>query len=140
MLLTKSTDATKFSNSNCRFNVSPSRVHPGRPERRRWMSSSLKGGMVSPVRVARLVPSATETLFALGLGESVVGVTHECDYPQAAATLPSLTRSVLPEGLSAAEIDAAVKERTQRGESIYGLDEDLLRELDPDLLVPQPVR
>jgi len=68
-----------------------------------------------------------------------VGVTHECDYPQAAAELPSLTRSVLPEGLSAAEIDAAVKERTQRGESIYALDADVLRELDPDLIVTQAV-
>jgi iron complex transport system substrate-binding protein len=95
--------------------------------------------MVSPVRIASLVPSATETLFALGLGPSVVGVTHECDYPQAAARLPSLTRSVLPEGLAAAEIDAAVKERTQRGDSIYELDADLLRSLEPDLIVTQAV-
>jgi iron complex transport system substrate-binding protein len=103
------------------------------------MSSSLKTGIVSPVRIASLVPSATETLFALGLGSSVVGVTHECDYPEAARDLPSLTRSVLPPGLSSAEIDAAVKERTRRGESIYELDADVLASLDPELIVTQAV-
>ncbi|MGB7588211.1 MAG: cobalamin-binding protein, partial [Solirubrobacterales bacterium] len=61
------------------------------------------------MRVASLVPSATEMLFALGLGESVVGVTHECDYPREARSLPQLTRTVLPDGLDASEIDAAVK-------------------------------
>jgi iron complex transport system substrate-binding protein len=58
--------------------------------------------MVVSVRIASLVPSATEMLFALGLGDSVVAVTHECDYPDAAAELPHLTRSVIPEGLPAA--------------------------------------
>jgi iron complex transport system substrate-binding protein len=76
-------------------------------------------------------------LFALGLGDDVVGVTHECDYPEAAQDLPPVTRDVLPAGLSAAEIDAAVKERTLEGESIYALDEELLRELEPDLIVTQ---
>jgi iron complex transport system substrate-binding protein len=89
------------------------------------------------VRIASLVPSATETLFALGLGDDVVGVTHECDYPPAARTLPHLTRSVLPEGLSAAEIDEAVRERTQRGEAIYELDASTLLDLEPELIVTQ---
>src|SRR4051794_711329 len=78
-------------------------------------------------------------LFALGLGDSVVAVTHECDYPPAAEGLPHLTRSVVPESLSAAEIDSAVRERTERGEALYELDADVLRELDVDLIVTQAV-
>ena len=91
------------------------------------------------MRIASLVPSATEMLFALGLGDSVVAVTHECDYPPEAEGLPSLTRSVIPEDLSAAEIDAAVRERTGRGEALYELDHEALRELDVDLIVTQAV-
>jgi iron complex transport system substrate-binding protein len=89
------------------------------------------------MRIASLVPSATETLFALGLGPDVVGVTHECDYPAEAAALPHLTRTVIPEGLSSAEIDVAVRERTQKGESLYELDAQTLHELEPDLIVTQ---
>jgi iron complex transport system substrate-binding protein len=91
------------------------------------------------MRIASLVPSATEMLFALGLGDSVVGVTHECDYPHEAAERPHLTRSVIPEGLSAAEIDREVRERTAAGSAIYELDDDELRELEPDLIVTQAV-
>lgn len=91
------------------------------------------------MRVASLVPSATEMLFALGLGRSVVGVTHECDFPPEASDLPHLTRSVIPEGLDAAGIDRAVRERTEAGEAIYALDEELLHELQPDLIVTQQV-
>ncbi len=76
-------------------------------------------------------------LFALGLGPQLVAVTHECDYPEAALDLPRVTRDVLPAGLSAAQIDAAVKERTLAGESIYELDADALHELEPDLIVTQ---
>jgi iron complex transport system substrate-binding protein len=89
------------------------------------------------MRIVSLVPSATELLFALGLGDGVVGVTHECDYPAQARDLPRVTRDVLPAGLSAAEIDAAVKERTLAGESIYELDAEALHELAPDLIVTQ---
>jgi iron complex transport system substrate-binding protein len=89
------------------------------------------------VRIVSLVPHATELLFALGLGEDIVGVTHECDYPQAARAIQPVTHDVLAGGLSAAEIDAAVRERTERGESIYELDEQLLRALEPDLVVTQ---
>jgi iron complex transport system substrate-binding protein len=89
------------------------------------------------VRIASLVPSATETLFALGVGDEVIAVTHECDHPPGVQELPHLTRSVIPEGLSPGEIDAAVLERTQRGEAIYELDEDRLADLDPDLIVTQ---
>ncbi|WP_320672861.1 ABC transporter substrate-binding protein [Patulibacter defluvii] len=90
-----------------------------------------------PRRIVSLVPHATELLFALGLGDRVVGVTHECDAPAAALALPHVTADVLPPGLSAAEIDRAVRERTARGEAIYRLDEQRLAELDPDLIVTQ---
>ncbi|HXD64916.1 MAG TPA: cobalamin-binding protein [Solirubrobacteraceae bacterium] len=89
------------------------------------------------MRIVSLVPSATEMLFALGLGDDIVGVTHECDYPPEAQARPKVTRDLLPAGLTAAEIDAAVKERTLAGESIYALDADALHELEPDLIVTQ---
>jgi iron complex transport system substrate-binding protein len=91
------------------------------------------------VRIASLVPSATEMLFALGLGEQVVAVTHECDYPPEAASKPHLTRTVIPEGLSAAEIDAEVRRVTGEGRHLYELDETALSELDVDLIVTQAV-
>ena len=78
-------------------------------------------------------------LFALGLGDRVAAVTHECDYPPGAEQLPHLTRSVIPEGLDAAAIDAAVRERTGRGEALYELDEETLEELGVDLIVTQAV-
>jgi iron complex transport system substrate-binding protein len=84
-----------------------------------------------------LVPHATELLFALGLEREIVAVTHECDYPPAALARQRITRDVLPDGLTAAEIDAAVRERTLRGEAIYELDRDALAALEPDLIVTQ---
>jgi len=91
------------------------------------------------MRIASLVPSATEMLFALGAGGDVVAVTHECDYPPAARGLPHLTATVLAEGLSAGEIDAAVKEVVGSGQALYSLDEERLAELAPDLIVTQAV-
>ncbi len=78
-------------------------------------------------------------LFALGLGDDVVAVTHECDYPEGVEQLPHLTRSVIPTGLEAAEIDIAVRERTSRGEALYELDDELLAELGVELIVTQAV-
>jgi iron complex transport system substrate-binding protein len=89
------------------------------------------------VRIVSLVPHATELLYALGLGDSVVGVTHECDWPPEAQEAAQVTRDVLPTGLDAAGIDAAVRERTEAGQAIYALDEELLAELEPDLIVTQ---
>ena len=89
------------------------------------------------MRIVSLVPHATELLFALGLGDDVVAVTHECDFPEDARSLPHITRDVLGPGLDAAAIDAAVRERTERGEAIYELDEDALHDLEPDLIVTQ---
>jgi iron complex transport system substrate-binding protein len=89
------------------------------------------------MRIVSLVPHATELLFALDLGEQVVGVTHECDHPAEAQRRRHVTRDRLPAGLSAQEIDAAVRSFTDGGDSIYELDEDALRELRPDLIVTQ---
>ncbi|RIK42945.1 MAG: cobalamin-binding protein [Chloroflexi bacterium] len=90
------------------------------------------------MRIASLLPSATEIVGALGLEETLVGVSHECDYPpDVVAGLPRLTRSALPAGLSAAEIDREVSARLRRGEGIYELDEALLAALQPDLLITQ---
>lgn len=83
------------------------------------------------------MPSATETLFALGLGSQVAAVTHECDYPPDALNLPKVTRDVIGPGLPPAEIDAAVRALTEEGRSIYELDEEGLRRLRPDLIVTQ---
>jgi iron complex transport system substrate-binding protein len=93
--------------------------------------------MLSSMRIVSLVPHATELLFALGLGDQVVGVTHECDHPAEARERRHVTRDRLPAGLDAAGIDAAVRERTEAGEAIYELDEGALRELRPDLIVTQ---
>jgi iron complex transport system substrate-binding protein len=91
------------------------------------------------MRIASLVPSATEMLFALGLGDSVVAVTHECDFPAQARALPHLTRTVLGEGLNAREIDTAVKTTVGEGRALYELDEERLAELAPDLIVTQAI-
>lgn len=91
------------------------------------------------MRIASLVPSATEMLFALGVGDQVVGVTHECDHPTQAARRPHLTRTVIPDGLSPAEVDAAVRDRVQAGKPLYELDEELLAGLSVDLIVTQAV-
>jgi iron complex transport system substrate-binding protein len=104
---------------------------------RRAHGSSTITPILSLVRIVSLIPSATETLFALGLGSDVIAVTHECDYPPAARELPKITRDVLEPGLSPREIDAAVKERTLAGASIYELDHELLHDLRPDLIVTQ---
>src|SRR3712207_2401754 len=89
------------------------------------------------MRIVSLVPHATELLFALGLGDQVVGVTHECAPPAEAQERRHVTADRLPAGLESAEIDAAVREYTERGEAIYALDEEALHELEPDLVVTQ---
>lgn len=89
--------------------------------------------------IASLVPSATEMLAALGLLDRVVAVTHECDHPPEAASKPHLTRTVIPDGLTSAEIDAEVKRVTGEGRALYELDEELLERLGPGLVVTQAV-
>lgn len=91
------------------------------------------------MRIASLVPSSTEMLFALGIGDRVVGVTHECDFPAEAASKRHLTRSIIPDGLDAGQIDEAVRDAVGAGRHLYELDEEALRELDPGLIVTQAV-
>ena len=91
------------------------------------------------MRIASLVPSATEALFALGLGDDVVAVTHECDFPPEATARPRLTRSVLEPGIGAAQIDSRVRELVGAGRALYELDEPTVAELEPDLIVTQAV-
>src|SRR3989442_11866076 len=91
------------------------------------------------MRIASLVPSATELLFALGLGDQVIAVTHECDWPPEAASIPHLTRTVIPPGLSAAEIDQVVRETVGAGRPLYELDAERLAGQRPDLIVTQAV-
>ena len=89
------------------------------------------------MRIVSLVPHATEICFALGLGDQVVGVTHECDWPPEAAQATPVTADLLPQGLDSAAIDAAVREKTSGGEAIYSLDAATLKELEPDLIITQ---
>lgn len=89
------------------------------------------------MRIVSLLPSATEILFAIGAGPDVVGVTHECDFPEAAKSLPALTSSALPSSGDAAEIDRHVRRSLHSGSSLYHLDAELLERLSPDLIVTQ---
>ncbi len=90
------------------------------------------------MRIASLLPSATEVVFAVGAGDEVVGVSHECDYPAAARDLPVLTGpAVETRGLPQAEIDAAISNLLASGGSTYDIDVPRLRELRPDLVITQ---
>lgn len=91
------------------------------------------------MRIASLVPSSTEMVYALGLGDQMVAVTHECDYPAEAALLPHLSDTVIPEGLEPAAIDAEVKRVVGLGEPLYGLKADVLEAAAPDLIIAQDV-
>jgi iron complex transport system substrate-binding protein len=102
-----------------------------------WLPNSPGDHYSHTVRIVSLVPSATEMLFALGLQDEILAVTHECDYPPQVLGLPKLTRDALPSGLTAGQIDAAVRARTDQGKAIYELDSELLHELAPDLIVTQ---
>jgi iron complex transport system substrate-binding protein len=85
-----------------------------------------------------LLPSATEIVYALGLGDQLYGVSHECDYPPEAAAKPTLIRSAFDQSsLSSLEIDHAVMERLRSGEGVYTIDQDLLRQAEPDLILTQ---
>ena len=90
------------------------------------------------MRICSLVPGATEVLFALGLGESVVGVTHECDWPPEAEGRPRVTASELQSGdLSSAAIDNAVAEAAREGKALYAIDEDVWEKIRPEVVVAQ---
>jgi iron complex transport system substrate-binding protein len=89
------------------------------------------------MKICSFLPSGTEILFALGLGDSVCGVTFECDYPAEARSKPVVVYSKLPPGLREKEIDTKVKGFSQCGESLYRLDAEKLREIQPDVIVTQ---
>lgn len=90
------------------------------------------------MRICSLVPGATETLFALGLGESVVGVTHECDWPPEAESRPVVTASLVQTGdLAGAEIDRLVAAAANDGKQLYAIDEERWAEIDADAVVLQ---
>lgn len=89
------------------------------------------------MRIISLVPNGTEILFAVGAGDLVLGVSHECDYPPEARTRPILTGSALTPGMSASEVDQAVSAQVGSGLSLYTLDEARIADLEPDLIVTQ---
>jgi iron complex transport system substrate-binding protein len=89
------------------------------------------------MRIVSLLPSATEILFGIGAGDQVVGVTHECDFPDEARTRTALTSSLLPADLDAAGIDRHVRASVHSGSSLYGLDDVKLATLEPELIVTQ---
>lgn len=89
------------------------------------------------MRIVSLLPSATEIVCALGLGEQLVGVTHECDYPEFVRALPKVTTTLIPTTAASAEIDALVRERLKTQRALYSLDLPALERLAPDLIVTQ---
>lgn len=90
------------------------------------------------MKIISLLPSATEIVCALGLEENLVGITHECDFPVSITDKPPLTASrISHETMSSKEIDHAVRSQIDGHGSIYDLDEKLLRELNPDLIITQ---
>jgi iron complex transport system substrate-binding protein len=91
------------------------------------------------VKIVSLLPSATEIVFALGLGEDLEGVTYECDYPAEARSKPVVSETALPQDrpLSAGEIDRTVSEFMARGEPIYTLNTELIQKIQPDLILAQ---
>ena len=92
------------------------------------------------MRIVSLLPSATESLFALGLGKSLVAVTHECDYPPEAASLPIVTRSTLRlMDKDGGSIEAEVSLAAAEGRSLYDVDIEAIRNLEPDLIAAQDV-
>src|SRR5438034_10567504 len=89
------------------------------------------------MRIVSLVPAATEMVWALGATDRLVAVTHDDDFPPAAIALPRVTRSTIPAGIRAREIDALVREAGGRGESTFHLDEQGLRDARPDVILGQ---
>jgi iron complex transport system substrate-binding protein len=89
------------------------------------------------MRICSFLPSSTEIVYALGLGDSLAGVTFECDYPPEARRKPVVVNTKLPHGLSPEEIDRQVNEFAARGESLYRLDLEKLQRIQPDLIITQ---
>ena len=88
-------------------------------------------------RIVSLLPSATEIVAALGALDRLVGVTHDCDYPPAAANRPRVTSTTIDSEADAATVDAQVRALAAAGTPVFTLDEDRLRTLRPDLVLTQ---
>ena len=95
------------------------------------------GHNLSTVRIVSLVPAATEIVWALGATDQLVAVTHDDDFPAAVVSLPKITRSTIPIGATAREIDTHVRDAGARGESTFHLDEQALRDTRPDVILGQ---
>ena len=89
------------------------------------------------MRIVTLLPSATEIVCALGLGDRLVAVSHECDFPERVKSLPKATRSNISAGISPIEVDGQVVQTVEEGKALYTVDSDLLAALQPDLIVTQ---
>ena len=89
------------------------------------------------MRIVSLLPSATEIVCELGLGDQLVGVTHECDYPPFVRELPRVTRTLIPHDATSRGIDELVRERLKTQRALYSLDLPKLEQLRPDLIVTQ---
>jgi len=89
------------------------------------------------MRIVSLLPSATEIVCVLGLGDQLVGVTHECDFPEFVRGLPKVTRTLIPKDTSSGEIDRLVREQRKTERALYILDLPALERLRPDLIVTQ---
>jgi iron complex transport system substrate-binding protein len=94
---------------------------------------------MGPVRIVSLLPSATEIVYALGAGDQLQGVSFECDYPPEARTVAVVSGTALgtDASRSASQVDAEVSARVAAGESIYSLDDDRIRAIDPDVILAQ---
>jgi iron complex transport system substrate-binding protein len=90
------------------------------------------------LRIVSFLPAATEMAYALGFGNQIVGISHECDFPAEARSKPVVVRPAIAlEKMSLREVDAAVSQRLRSGQSLYQVDENLLRRLQPDLILTQ---
>ena len=90
------------------------------------------------MRICSFLPSATEMVYALGLGEQLYGVSHECDYPPEARKVPWIVHSIFGDRqYSSGEIHQIIEERLTEGKGIYDIDEDFLQQVEPDLLITQ---
>ena len=101
------------------------------------MSNASQAAAGAPLRICTLLPSATEIAYSLGLGPNVVGVTHECDYPDGVSQKPNVVDTRIDKSATSDQIDSQVRASLEQGEAVYQLNADTMSELAPDLIVTQ---
>ena len=101
------------------------------------MSLASQSAVSAPLRICTLLPSATEIAYSLGLGPNIVGVTHECDYPDGVSQKPNVVNTRIEKYATSDQIDTQVRALLEQGEAVYQLDADTMSELAPDLIVTQ---